>query len=283
MEDKERRPLQAPGGGEDYHNEEGLLVCGKCGKPKQKSLPPILGGKRPLIVGIPCDCQIRKEREREEAAQRALAERRTAKLRKECFPNSGFYRTCTFAADDGRCPEQSSVCQRFAATFDEDDPSGLLLWGGVGTGKSFLASCIANAVIDLGHSALQTDIGYIVNLLEDSFQGRREHLDRILSFDLLIIEDLGAQRCTEYMMEHVYAVVDGRYKSGKPMVITTNFTLQELSHPRPGSPWCRIFDRVLERCYPVELTGMSRRIENGIRMREAMRRRLGLSPEGASQ
>ena len=260
----------------DFRNEDGILICGVCGKPKEMRLPPILDEKQGHIVHVLCDCEKRREREREEQEQRKALAERAERLRNECFPNSGFYKVCTFQKDDGRNPFQSSACQRFAETFDRQDPNGLLLWGDVGTGKSFMSSCIANAVIDLGFSALQTDIGYIVSTMESSFEDRRRNLDRILGTDLLLIEDLGTQRCTEYMMEHVFTVVDGRYKNGKPMVITTNFTLNRISHARSEDPWCRVFDRILERCFPIEFKGTNRRRENGLEMRKAMRKKLGI-------
>lgn len=90
----------------------------------------------------------------------------------------------------------------------------LVLYGKRGTGKSFHASCIANAVIERGFSCLVTDIKQVVNLMESSFEKRSGNLERILAPDLLILEDLGAQRSTEYVMEHVYDVIDGRYKAG---------------------------------------------------------------------
>ena len=84
-----------------------------------------------------------------------------------------------------------------------------------------MSVCVANALLDAGYSVLHTDIAHIVNVMESSFEGRAGNLERILSYDLLCIEDLGAQRSTEYMMEHVFNVIDGRYKAGRPMVITT--------------------------------------------------------------
>lgn len=145
----------------------------------------------------------------------------------------------------------------------------------MGTGKSFMSSAIANRVIDLGFTAFQTDVRYIVNLMESSFEKRQQNLDRILSYDLLLIEDLGAQRNTSYMMEHVYAIIDGRYKSGKPMVITTNLDPARFNDSSDES-WNRIFDRILERCYPIEFTGDNRRAGKKADMRKAMRQRLGL-------
>ena len=118
-------------------------------------------------------------------------------------------------------------------------------------------------------------IAGIASLMESSFADRRANLDRILNRDLLLIEDLGAERCTEYMLGHVYNVIDGRYRSGKPMVITTNIPLKDIYQPSASSPWQRIFDRITERCYPIEFTGASRRRSKAALMRRSMEERLG--------
>lgn len=198
-------------------------------------------------------------------------------VRKQCFPSSGRYAFCTFDADDGRNAAQSTVCKAFAATFDPKDPEGLVLYGKRGTGKSFHASCIANAVIERGFSCLVTDIKQVVNLMESSFEKRSGNLERILAPDLLILEDLGAQRSTEYVMEHVYDVIDGRYKAGKPMVITTNFDFRErILNATADDPWGRVFDRIVEVGFPVKYDGNSRRREIGMKNRKDFKRKLGI-------
>ena len=260
----------------DYLDENGILICGKCGMPKQKKYPrPDIAGGGFGLASVPCECMKREEEER--IAQIRVMQRNAIldARRDACFHASGFYRNCTFERDDGKTPKTSSICERYAATFNPSDPYGLLLLGDVGTGKSFMSSAIANRVIDLGFTAFQTDVRYIVNLMESSFEKRQQNLDRILSYDLLLIEDLGAQRNTSYMMEHVYAIIDGRYKSGKPMVITTNLDPARFNDSSDES-WNRIFDRILERCYPIEFTGDNRRAGKKADMRKAMRQRLGL-------
>lgn len=275
VEHMEENQIVRPG--EDCRNEDNLLVCGRCGKPKEKKLPAMdLFGGRERIVRVMCDCEIREQQEREEQERLRKAAERAKRLRDGCFHGSPFFRDCTFAMDDGRTPKQSDLCKRYAETFDPTDSGGLLLWGGVGTGKTFMASCIANAVIDLGYTAYQTDIAGIANIMESSFEHRRANLDRILNHDLLLIEDLGAERCTEYMLGNVYTVIDGRYRSGKPMVITTNISLKDIYQPSSSSPWCRIFDRITERCYPIEFTGASRRRSRAAVMRRSMEERLGI-------
>ena len=260
---------------QDYVGEDGLLVCGRCGQPKQKRLE-ISFRSTPLIVRIPRECEKRAEEEREERERLDAAAEKSKKARRECFRDYESYRDCTFESDDRLNPKRSDVCLRYADTFDKSDPYGLLLWGGIGTGKSYMAAAIANRVIDRGYSALLTDIGSIVSLMESSFDDRRKNLDRILRYDLLVIDDLGAQRGTEYMMEHVYSVIDGRYRSGRPMVITTNFNADEIKENRESERWGRIFDRILECCYPVEFRGKSRRRAKTCAMRNEMRARLGL-------
>lgn len=260
---------------DDYVGEDGLLVCGRCGQPKQKRIE-LEFREKPLVVSIPCECEKRAEEEREARERRAAAAEKAKKARHECFHDCAAYQSCTFESDDRLNPKRSDVCQRYADTFDKSDPCGLLLWGDVGTGKSFMASAIANRVIDRGYSALVTDIGSIVSLMESSFDDRRRNLDRILRYDLLVIDDLGAQRGSEYMMEHVYSVIDGRYRSGRPMVITTNFDADEIKDKHDSERWGRIIDRILECCYPVEFKGKSRRRVNSTVMRSKMRERLGL-------
>lgn len=259
----------------DHRGPDGLLVCGVCGKPKELLLPGVLG-RKPSVVHRMCDCEAKAEAARREKEARAAEDARRTKARDRCFPSGGFFRDCTFARDDGRSPGTSALCKRYADTFDVKDPGGLLLWGDVGGGKSFMASCIANESIDLGFTALSIDLRYFSNLMESSFEKRIENVKRVLAPDLLVIEDLGAQRRTDYAMEHVYTLVDGRYRTGRPMVVTTNFTLSDMESAPENDPWRRIFDRVLERCYPVHFDGMSRRRLIGLNMRASMKDRLGI-------
>lgn len=264
-------------------NADGLLVCERCRMPRERIFPA--GGifKEPHKVPVMCACQT-EEVERQKAEQEAAERRRLLEKRKAaCFPSSGRYAFLTFDADDGRNPEQTSVCRAFSATFDPADPMGLVLYGDCGTGKSFHAACIANGVIEGGHSCLVTDIKQVVNLMESSFENRLKNLAHVLEPDLLILEDLGAQRSTEYVMEHVYDVVDGRYKAGKPMVITTNFDYRNrILRPAPDDPWRRVFDRIVECGYPVAYRGATRRKEIGAVNREAFRRKLGIAAQGLS-
>ena len=89
--------------------------------------------------------------------------------------------------------------------------------------------------------------------------------------DLLIIDDLGAERETSYALERVYNVIDSRYRANKPMLLTTNLGVEELKNS-DNIQYRRTYDRILEICYPVEFTGPSwRRKEAGTRYNEMLK------------
>ena len=80
-------------------------------------------------------------------------------------------------------------------------------------------------------------------------------------YPLLIIDDFGMERGTEYALEQIYNIVDSRYRSRKPLIVTTNLTLDEIRHPQ-DTAHARIYDRLLEMCVPISCIGVSFRKEN---------------------
>ena len=94
----------------------------------------------------------------------------------------------------------------------------------------------------------------LLNDLAASYKDRNEYIARLCSFPLLILDDFGMERGTEYGLEQVYNVVDSRYRSRKPLIVTTNLTLEELQNPE-DTPHARIYDRLIEMCSPVCITG----------------------------
>ena len=141
---------------------------------------------------------------------------------------------------------------------------GLLLWGDVGTGKSFFAGCVANALLDKGVPVLMTNFATILNSLTGIYpQDRNEFINSLNQYSLLIIDDLGVERNSEFALEQVFHVIDSRYRSMKPMIITTNLTLEELKHPEDLAH-SRIYDRILERCVPLKINNQNIRELNAV-------------------
>ncbi|MBE6018258.1 MAG: AAA family ATPase, partial [Lachnospiraceae bacterium] len=136
---------------------------------------------------------------------------------------------------------------------------GLLLWGDVGTGKSFAAACIANALLEQATPVLMTNFSKILNQMGTMYtEERYQYIASFNHYPLLIIDDLGIERSTEYAKEQVYAVIDERYKANLPLIITTNLTINQIRNPENVAD-ARIYSRVLEMCTPIQVKGNDRR------------------------
>lgn len=234
----------------DYYGEDGLLVCGKCHTPKQTRVSFLGIEKTPMCL---CKCAAEKK-EREEL------KRRIAENRRYCFPDAKLERW-TFANDDGANKELSEAMKKYADNFEEfkKQGKGLLLYGDVGRGKTYAAACVANAVLDKGYSVFMTDFVSIASAASEEWN-KQAYYNSLNNFSLLIIDDLNAERKTEYMQEIVKAVINTRYNAGLPIIITTNLTGEELQSPS-DMDYKRIFSRLYEMCIPVKVEGKDRRAE----------------------
>ena len=241
---------------ETYVDDDGLKHCYNCGGAVQ-CVVEFNGIKK--IVPCICACEKGRRDAEEKARQAAGLARRVEYLRAAGFHDE-IMQTWTFGNDNGSNPRVMDALKRYVANFDEfkHDGRGLLIYGSIGTGKTYGAAAIANALIDNGVSVLMTNFSRIINQLQETFDRRQQKIDNLNQFDLLVIDDLGAERSTDYTNEIIYSVIDARYRSGKPLIITTNLSMLELKNP-PNVATARIYDRILEKCFPVEMNGESQR------------------------
>ncbi len=242
----------------DYYGDDGLLYCGKCNSKKQTRVV-ILGRERtPYCL---CKCEVEK-RDREEAErQRIKYAERLKEMRRVGFPDDEM-QNWTFGKDDGANEHITSVARKYVENFDtmRESGKGLLLYGTVGTGKTFTAACIANALIDKGFSCLVTNFARLINTISGMYDGKQEYIDGLNRFALLVIDDLATEADTEYRNEIVFNIIDSRYRAGLPLIVTTNLTAQELKQSADIRKQ-RIYSRLFERCIPLEVKGVDRRRE----------------------
>ncbi len=245
----------------DYTDDDtGLLMCGQCHTKKQKKIS-FLGEER--IVGCLCRCAAEKlEKEREEYRVKEellnIQKMKSAGLQDRTFYNYTFDR-CDASQ------ENVVYAKRYEEHFSEmaQTGQGLLFWGNVGTGKTFLAGCIANALLEQKIPVLMTSFPKILNALGGLYSSERnEYLASLNRYTLLVIDDMGTHRESQYTVETIYTVIDERYKSGKPFIITTNIQLDALKSPQDVEH-ARIYDRIMERCMPVFFGGKNYRSELG--------------------
>ena len=249
----------------DYIGQDDLLYCGKCNTRKEARY---MFMNKVMKVHVMCDCArdaFEKEKAERERRERIMEiQRRKA----TCIQDRGLIE-CTFANDDGSLPQIASA-KKFVETWKERKANndGLLLWGDVGTGKTFYAACIANALIEQGTSVLMTNFSKILNQLSGMFsEDKNNFIASMMQYSLLIIDDFGIERNTEYALEQVYNIIDERYKTKLPLIVTTNLSLSTLKNPE-DTAHKRIYDRVLAMCVPVKFVGDNHRTkdaENKIR------------------
>ena len=249
--------------------KDGIYYCGKCHTPKRKMIE-FQGTTRE--VGVLCSCgQAEYDREQEEI-HRAKREMYIDHLRKLGIQDSKLL-TCSFNKDDSPDSKCSTVLKRYVDKWSEISKNniGLLLYGEVGTGKSFYAGCIANELINrYAVPVVVTSIPRILNRLF-SINDKNSYIETLTNAALLVIDDLGAERDTDYSMEQVFTVIDERYKANKPLIVTTNLKREQLKNPK-DIRLQRIYDRILEMCTPIEINGESRRKTSaGFKKNEAKR------------
>jgi len=265
---------------DDYADAEGLLICGKCNTRKQKiiSLPAFEGlAVRGGIVGITCDCERAAIEAQQLADERTEFLRQVGQLRRDGLADPT-YSAANFEADDRRNPTASSICRKYVANWEEmrKNGIGILFYGGVGTGKSFLACAIANALLQKLVPTCVISFPRLLGQLEAFGADRLAFLDKLKRFQLLVVDDLGAERSTPFAAEQAFAVIDDRSRSGLPFIATTNLSMEDLQRPA-SIELARIYDRILALCpIAVKLSGESRRPSQASTRRETARKLLGL-------
>lgn len=265
----------------DYYDSEGFLVCGKChtrrqvevNMPDLKAVP--FDPKKKVRVKMPVSCRCRAERryQEEQMLQQDKDMRAIEALKRQSLMDE---RLRDVSFDSFRKTNDNAynlkLCLRYANHFDEmlAKNQGLLFYGGVGTGKTFAAACIANHLLNQRIPVIMTSF---VKLLE-SMQGFSEDdsalIARLNRAKLLIIDDLGAERSTDYALEKVYDIVDSRYRAKLPIILTTNLSMTELKEST-DIRYTRIYDRIFEMCYPMQFKGQSWRKVEAARRFDAMK------------
>ena len=124
------------------------------------------------------------------------------------------------------------TCRKYALNFNERS-GNLLFSGDTGLGKTFLSACIARAVADRGFSVVYESAGHMfTNLERAKFNGDEDaRLDtkKYNDCDLLIIDDLGTEMPGQFTTAALYSLVNDRMLAGKPMIISTNLNVEDLS------------------------------------------------------
>ena len=127
--------------------------------------------------------------------------------------------------------------------------NGILMVGSTGSGKTHLSIAILKEVVAKGYTGLYYNVPELLNDLRDTYhqdsaQVEEDILSRAAGVDLLVLDDLGAERTSGWVRDRLYLIINRRYESLKPTIITTNLGMRELQD-QVGE---RIVSRLSEMC-----------------------------------
>lgn len=259
-----------PDEGSYYIGDDGLKHCSVCDEALEIKIHWPWGDKTET-----CMCKCRTEAYHADMAalktdETGLQIMRYTDINRRLNPSIS---DMTFEKDNGSQPKLS-FCREYAKNFEDKlkRGSGLILLGPCGTGKSFGAGCILNSVLNQGYRALMISIEKIAEQAEEAgFEGKGEYFDDLMNIPLLIIDDLGTARETEYMMQITNRVISDRDKSMKPLIITTNIPYEDIRNPRTDD-WARIWSRINARAIPINFSGTDKRSESAAKLRDETRK-----------
>jgi DNA replication protein DnaC len=160
-----------------------------------------------------------------------------------------------------------AVTRRFIDRIDEQLDAGRGLWfmGPVGTGKTTLAMLVSKAALAAGRSVAIYSLPRLLNEIRDTHRAERSHvelLDRLIAVDLLHIDDVGAERTTDWVLEELYSIVNGRYEDQRSIVVTTNIDDRDALCEQITE---RTVSRLTEMCDELPIGGHDRRMDAKLR------------------
>ncbi|HEO2721088.1 TPA: ATP-binding protein [Streptococcus agalactiae] len=231
----------------------GHIYCKVCGKKVDGELLDF--GFTKFIPRIKCECEIKRDKknaERERLMKISL-------LKRDCF-SSPLQHQYTFEKFLNEKGQAYKVAYNYAKSFEQmkKDNVGLLFYGDVGSGKTYLACSIANELIERKQVKVKImNLSQVINQIQKSaFKlESNEIINNLSNIPLLILDDLGIERDTSYAREQVYNIINSRYLKGRPTIFTTNLSLEIIQNPNIDLEYQRIYSRILEMTIPVKVTG----------------------------
>lgn len=252
-----------------------VIVCGTCGKRKE-TVPCIYGRDgtrrfplgRPVKVACLCDCEADNIRKAEKERQSKML-RWQRKL--ECWGfddesgathRNSVSENITFSSYKTRNNVYIKACQKYADSLSKrlEEGKGMFLCGKSGSGKTYAAMCLANALTDRLFRVLFKEQWQIAKLGQYD-EPDRDEFTKLQSVRFLIIDDFNPETLSDYGAEQIFNLLDARMKRNFPTVFTSNITADSLKRP-PKATYTRITDRIIQSCYIIEGNSHNYRREN---------------------
>lgn len=154
-------------------------------------------------------------------------------------------------------------CRNYANTFPMYGADSLMIWGEPGNGKSHLAAAVAHTVQSKGHTIVFQTMPELLERIRQTFNDRsnketeRDIMRALHDCELLVLDDVGAEKLSDWVQDVLFRIVDGRYRQKRPIFYTTNLKPSDLKE-KVGP---RIYDRMIETSLTIQNTGTSYRMK----------------------
>lgn len=238
---------------EKEYIKDGHAYCKVCHERKDGDVMEFFGNKMILRVACKCDREIEKQKKRREKQMEI------ERLKRTCF-NSMREWSYTFENYQGEENQSLMIAKNFVEDYEKmkKENIGLLFYGSVGSGKTYLACSIANSLIEQYQISVKIrNFAQIINELQkSSFDfDKNAYIESLVNTSVLILDDLGIERDTSYAKEQVYNIVNSRYLKQKPTIFTTNLSYETIQNCKDSVEYQRIYSRIIEMCIPVMVVG----------------------------
>ena len=238
---------------EKEYIKDGHAYCKVCHERKDGDVMEFFGNKMILRVACKCDREIEKQKKRREKQMEI------ERLKRTCFTSMREW-SYTFENYQGEENQSLMIAKNFVEDYEKmkKENIGLLFYGSVGSGKTYLACSIANSLIEQYQISVKIrNFAQIINELQkSSFDfDKNAYIESLVNTSVLILDDLGIERDTSYAKEQVYNIVNSRYLKQKPTIFTTNLSYDTIQNCKDSVEYQRIYSRIIEMCIPVMVVG----------------------------
>lgn len=137
---------------------------------------------------------------------------------------------------------------------------GTYFYGQTGRGKTYAAATAARLVIESGQEAYFTSVKSLLDQIKATYDGEKtDAAKRAETADLLVLDDFGVERATDWSIETLTALIDNRIYQQKCIIFTSNYALEVLAKRWQGIAGERLFSRIQGACVRVCIQGKDRR------------------------